>query len=592
MTVGDILEENERSYRERYGRSLRDKWRYAVESGELTTDILSYYESYYGNNEAICDIEPDQKNTLLLFVCGIGDHSYIENAKRMMPVVSRIVIYEPDDTGFLYLCTRTDISEIINDERIDLVIYEDGAEERIINLLNHIISAENVDHIKARIASGFEAIYEEVFSFLYQHLQRRVDEIKLQINMYKDYGCEPCKNELYALSTLNENCTIKDFFRSIPNRALPVILVGAGPSLDKNITELEKAKGKALIVAASHAVKSFSKAGIVPDLVAEIEPAADLGFLDDDTERQYRLLLSAKCARSSQIHYKGKCIYFGFEKDFLPFSFDDHTGEYEISGGSVMTDMFDLFVMNGFRTIILVGQDLAYGEGGVTHTDAEIQQSAYATKRIPVPGINGGTVYSRYDWIRYRDYLEMRIHQFPEVNVIDATEGGVMIGGTEVMTLSQAVGHTCTGVFSLTDWLDGTPRAFDEEQYRLLISEIESIISRLRTSINEIREIINTGHKIIKYIKEGKNSNPEFNKLCIRYDRIYHSVLDDDHTKWLIYYSEGELQDYIQEKCLYEGAANIIGKVESELRMFRILEKRAPELLIYMESLFDQGKLK
>lgn len=44
------------------------------------------------------------------------------------------------------------------------------------------------------------------------------------------------------------------------------IVVAAGPSLNKNIYELKKAKGKAFIVAVDTAIKPLLKAGIVPDM--------------------------------------------------------------------------------------------------------------------------------------------------------------------------------------------------------------------------------------------------------------------------------------------------------------------------------------
>lgn len=44
------------------------------------------------------------------------------------------------------------------------------------------------------------------------------------------------------------------------------IVVAAGPSLNKNINELKKAKGKSLIIAVDTALKPLLRAGIVPDM--------------------------------------------------------------------------------------------------------------------------------------------------------------------------------------------------------------------------------------------------------------------------------------------------------------------------------------
>ena len=52
---------------------------------------------------------------------------------------------------------------------------------------------------------------------------------------------------------------------------IPAIVVSAGPSLNKNIVELRKAKNKAFIVAVDTAVKPLVKAGIIPDLYVVVD---------------------------------------------------------------------------------------------------------------------------------------------------------------------------------------------------------------------------------------------------------------------------------------------------------------------------------
>ena len=47
---------------------------------------------------------------------------------------------------------------------------------------------------------------------------------------------------------------------------IPAILVSAGPSLDKNISELKKAQGKAFIVVVDAALRTVLRAGVRPDL--------------------------------------------------------------------------------------------------------------------------------------------------------------------------------------------------------------------------------------------------------------------------------------------------------------------------------------
>ncbi|WP_373845633.1 6-hydroxymethylpterin diphosphokinase MptE-like protein, partial [Clostridium sp.] len=55
---------------------------------------------------------------------------------------------------------------------------------------------------------------------------------------------------------------VKDKYKDIP-----AIIVSAGPSLDKNISELKRAEGKALIIATDAVLTTLKNHGIVPDAV-------------------------------------------------------------------------------------------------------------------------------------------------------------------------------------------------------------------------------------------------------------------------------------------------------------------------------------
>ena len=51
----------------------------------------------------------------------------------------------------------------------------------------------------------------------------------------------------------------------------PVVVVGLGPSLERNIEHLTRARGRALLVTSTHALTTFDRLGIVPDVVVAID---------------------------------------------------------------------------------------------------------------------------------------------------------------------------------------------------------------------------------------------------------------------------------------------------------------------------------
>ena len=68
---------------------------------------------------------------------------------------------------------------------------------------------------------------------------------------------------------------VKDLIKNIENEnkeGYPAFIVSAGPSLDKNIDMLKEVKGRGMIMAVDTAIKPLLKKGIVPDIVASVDP--------------------------------------------------------------------------------------------------------------------------------------------------------------------------------------------------------------------------------------------------------------------------------------------------------------------------------
>lgn len=72
---------------------------------------------------------------------------------------------------------------------------------------------------------------------------------------------------------------IKQAFSAYPVADIPVIIVSAGPSLDKNVKELRKAQGKAFIIVVDAALRTVLQAGVQPDIVCTIDPESPERFL-------------------------------------------------------------------------------------------------------------------------------------------------------------------------------------------------------------------------------------------------------------------------------------------------------------------------
>jgi hypothetical protein len=91
-----------------------------------------------------------------------------------------------------------------------------------------------------------------------------------------------------------------------------------------------------------------------------------------------------------------------------------------------------------------VGQDLAYSQGkshAGAHVGLTLQSEDQRAGRLnrTIPGYYGGEVETTVQLDSYRYWFEEVIRKYPQLNVINATEGGARIAGTTQMPLAEAV---------------------------------------------------------------------------------------------------------------------------------------------------------
>lgn len=188
------------------------------------------------------------------------------------------------------------------------------------------------------------------------------------------------------------------------------------------------------------------------------------------------------------------------------------------SGPSVANVAMDFAYRLGCNLIIMVGQDLAYTEGrshatGTVYQDVKAED--YSRRLIPVEDINGGTVYTDRVFLAMLSWFEQEIASYPDsIKVIDATEGGARISGTQVMALKKAIEEYCiskhneVGLFKESHRkrrLTGDQGKQVEEKLKELVDGLENLAkigakgSKLSNEMNSLYEklpYLNTKKKL------------------------------------------------------------------------------------------------
>jgi hypothetical protein len=165
------------------------------------------------------------------------------------------------------------------------------------------------------------------------------------------------------LNAIQQNCgviALKNKFRD-----LPCIVVGAGPSLDKNIRFLHRAKNKAVIISCDAALKPLMGHGIVPDFVVCLDPQEEISrFLVNVSHAGITLVVPSIVHPHVLELWENDVLFFNKFAPDIPTLVQiqklvPHIGILT-PGGTVLSVTYDLAFQAGGNPIVFIGQDLSY----------------------------------------------------------------------------------------------------------------------------------------------------------------------------------------------------------------------------------------
>ncbi len=317
-------------------------------------------------------------------------------------------------------------------------------------------------------------LYKEIFMHEYATFIKAINENRTRVmvnrNTLARFREDAPRNVIRNLPMMEHANLVGELGRILPVD-VPVIIVSAGPSLDKNIEELRRAKGHSLIFAVDTAMKYLLARDIVPDLGITVEPIKPMVNYEDP--RCFLVPHIFDNESNPEIvgrHTARKFIYNC--RDYVKRLLEALGKEVPAdspSGGSVATAAFAICYRLQMRRIILVGQDLAYS-GEATHAGGV--ESKGINNDIGyemIDAIDGGKVRSRTDWLAYLKWFENAIALMKDsgydMEVIDATEGGALIHGSRVMTLTQAIDEYCVLEYDFAKELERLPYLLNSREW-------------------------------------------------------------------------------------------------------------------------------
>lgn len=479
---------------------------------DLDTEIVRWME----------DLQEEGNVCILGF--GLGYH-----IKALLKTkIKKIIVVEPDMNLFLAALTIIDLQELIH-EKITILVGDDYKD--ISAAIFHYNNEGMIDGVVFKAWNSYRYIYNDLWNEVKEDFKAKAilfgNNIATKVTFAKDWLTNITKN----LKEYPNSAFVEDYLKHF--EGTPAVIVGAGPSLKKNIHLLNEIKDKALIFGVGSAVTILQKNNIKPHFMVGIDGSQEESEIFKKIHwDDVKFIYSPKIHFEGLNKYKGPKMYMKLDSDFISSwietKLDIKTSTIE-SAGTVSIIAGDAARKMGCYPIIFIGQDLAYSHGS-NYADGAVYYKNMEDdgwEKIKIKDIYGNDVYTNRNWNSLRLSFENHIAHHPECLYIDATEGGAKIKGTEIMTFRGAIDQYCkgTGVTEKSDDLfekSLNNNEIDEEQ-------IKNIKEYLREEVVEIlditKEAMEICSKMEKDLSKGRNdakllkNNKKLDKINIKVEK-------------------------------------------------------------------------
>ncbi len=230
-------------------------------------------------------------------------------------------------------------------------------------------------------------------------------------------------------------------------KGIPAIICGAGPSLNKNAHLLKTLSDRALIFAGGSSLNALLAQNIRPHFGAGIDPNAEQRRRIQETQHEeipffYRNRMfheALKAIKGPRLYITGSGGY-----DIAPWveSQLGIEGETIEEGHNIVHFCTEIARSMGCNPILFVGLDLAFTDN-VSYASGVNGSLTKKIHRDDIPiersDIEGKPITTLWKWVAEQEWLADFAKTYPDLTLINATEGGLGIPGVPNQSLKEAI---------------------------------------------------------------------------------------------------------------------------------------------------------
>jgi hypothetical protein len=491
----------------------------------------------------------------IFVLLGFGLGYLAEELLKHFETGHAMLIYEATPLLFKTALRARDLTRVFASDKVRVVVGEDGDDFSIIhNYHHHIVNGKFwvVAHEPSKRLN--EGAYERFRNRLEDEKRITLSGVATAIGLGKNFVNTFLQNVPSLLHKPGVT-SLKNVFEG-----RPAIVVAAGPSLDRNLHLLKKAKSRALIVAVDASLPALVSAGIIPDVCVAIDPLSDnVGlFRDNPRLKEIPFVCLAQYTPDIVKMYPGP-LFMNMVEGNIVYQwlrgYWEEKGCIACFGGSVSHLAFAMAEFMGASTICLTGLDLSFEEklhaGDATSLLAPegVEVPDYRIGADTAQDIFGEKRYTLQTFLTFRTSFENRIKSFPGL-VLNATEGGLPVAGAENIRLTDFIEEFCDlpeiDTFKILSGVAETEVGYNIEGLLHEIKETRDAFSRIRKHSLDILKCI----RKIKVLRKEKKEGDEFHRTLDRIERLTEKVrspilniIASYHYQLELYLKKQEMQD-------------------------------------------------
>lgn len=464
-------------------------------------------------NDFLAMVAENSTGVVLMFGMGLG--YTVQELLKKRKKIQCLILFELNVEFLVLAFKHMDLSQMFSDKRLIICAEKPDDLSSIMAPANRSLMLENIHTLS--LTPCFKV--NKDYGILAPLVADYISAYNAEGNTKIFHGRTFIENRLKHLTSMHHDKKLEDLAGKY--KGMPALIVAAGPSLDKNIDQIHKAVGKAVIICVDSALPSLLKHNIQPDFVSSIDYKELTyekisGVASNPLCKQINLICTTWVTSLVPKIFPAKNVFWAYSRNPLEDWINRSMGgEISIGGAGTVAHLnFVSADIMGCEPIIFVGQDLAFSSRKSHSSNVVLTNEDTVKKMLDngqevmwVKGVTESEVPTNRQMQMYRRTFEQMIEESGK-NVVNSTEGGALIEGAEHMPLSSAIEQFCDVEINLGIEFVGNKADLLKSMESTLkqVRKIEKVIQKAEKLSGPLQK------KLLKLYK-GQHSFSSFSEL-------------------------------------------------------------------------------